>query len=295
MRVTAAFVAIAVLVTSCGREKTSVSDRPAAATTAQAIGATGRSPAWDNSVGDIVATPSAETGAPLLFVRDTGTTADIRVELFNHEGRSARAIITPLASRQSCAWERAGVLAGTAGKPSPVAWSLALAPGVATPLAIEGIGDLLPWDSVGLTTRIHRQVSAIPDDSVSTPFRGLPIVVRDAWLVRLEDSSVVAVAVAIRSLNIESNPRTEVTAIIVEHAPAWGADDWRTGFVQRSAGPEDRVEGADLLAAFHLQGDRTAVALARDGDKGLQVDIVERTAPAIWLVRWSSEALPCAR
>jgi hypothetical protein len=203
--------------------------------------------------------------------------------------------MSPVTRRHSCAWERAGVLAGTAGQPSTAVWSLALAPGVATPIAIDGISELLPRDSVALATRIHRHVSAVPDDSASGPFRGLPIVVRDAWLFRLEDSSMVAIAVAIRSLNVESNPRTEVTTIIVEHAPAWGAEDWRTGYVQRSAGPEDRVEGADLLAAFRLQGERTAVAFAREGEKGLQVDIVERTAPATWLVRWSSGALPCVR
>jgi hypothetical protein len=203
--------------------------------------------------------------------------------------------MSPLARRQSCAWERAGVLAGTAGQPSMAVWSLALAPGIATPIALDGISELLPRDSATLAAQIHRQVSAVPDDSASGPFRGLPIVVRDAWLFRLEDSSVLAIAVAIRSLNIESNPRTEVTTIIMEHTPAWGDEEWRTGFVQRSTGPEDRVEGADLLAAFRLRGDRTAVAFAREGERELLVDIVERTAPATWLVRWSSGALPCSR
>jgi hypothetical protein len=37
------------------------------------------------------------------------------------------------------------------------------------------------------------------------------------------------------------------------------------------------------------------VALVREGDAGLQVEIVERTAPGVWIVRWSSSALPCAK
>jgi hypothetical protein len=291
MKVPGMFVAASVLI-CCGREKAPASGRSAAI---EATGATGSVVAWDSALGDIVATPSVETGAPVLFVRDTASTADVQVELFNHEGRSTHAIMSPLARRQSCAWARAGVLSGTAGQPSSIVWSLGLAPGSATPIAIDGISELLPRDSAALATRVHRQVSAVPDDSTSGPFRGLPIVVRDAWLFRLEDSSTVAIAVATRSLNVESNPRTEVTTIIMEHSPAREPEEWRTAFVQRSAGPEDRVEGADLLAAFRLRGNRTAVAFAREGERGLQVDIVERTAPSTWLVRWSSAALPCAR
>ena len=294
MRVSVTLIAVSVFI-CCGREKAPGSGQPAASAAFQATGATGSVVAWDNALGDVVATPSIETGAPVLFVRDTASTADLQVELFNHEGQSMRAVMSPLAHRHSCAWERAGVLAGAAGQPSTAAWSIALTPGIATPIAIDGISELLPRDSATLAARIHRQVSAVPDDSVAGPFRGLPIVVRDAWLFRLEDSSNVAIAVATRSLNIESNPRTEVTTIIVEHAPAWGPEEWRTGFVQRVAGPEDRVEGADLLAAFRLQGKRTAVAFVREGENGVRVDIVERTAPATWLVRWSSAALPCAR
>ncbi len=297
MRRPAALIAVSVLI-CCGREKAPASGKQTASAmfqTTSTTSTTGRAAAWDSALGGVVATPSIETGAPVLFVRDTASSANLQVELFNHEGKSSRALMNLHAHTRSCAWERAGVLADGARQPSTATWSLALSPGVATPIAIDGISELLPRDSATLAARIHRQVSAVPDDSASGPFRGLPVVVRDAWLLRLEDSSTVAIAVAIRSLNIESNPRTEVTTIIVEHSPAWGGDEWRTGFVQRVAGLEDRVESADLLAAFRLQNERTAVAFVREGEKGPQVDIVERTAPTTWLVRWSSAALPCTR
>lgn len=294
MRVWATLLAASALI-ACGREKAPVSGQPSGSASSPAGGTPSTAGPWDNVLGAVIATPSIENGAAVLFVRDTGSTSDLVVELFNHEDRTTRATLSPLAHRGSCVWERAGVLAGTTGQPSMAVWSLALEPGVATPIAIDGITELLPRDSAALAARIHRLVSALPDDSTSTPFRGLPIVVRDAWLVRLEDSSTVAIAVAMRALNVESDPRAEVTTIIVELDPAAGAAAWRTGFAQRVAGPEDRVEGADLLAAFRLHGGREAVAFAHESEKGLRVDVVERMAPGTWRVRWSSATLPCAR
>jgi hypothetical protein len=51
----------------------------------------------------------------------------------------------------------------------------------------------------------------------------------------------------------------------------------------------------DLLAAFLLHGSKPAVALVREGDAGLQVEIVERSSPGEWMLRWSSAVLPCAK
>ena len=133
-----------------------------------------------------------------------------------------------------------------------------------------------------------------PEDSISSPFRGLPIVVRGVWQFQLADSTMVVVAIAMRSLNVESNPRTQAMMLIAEPDRSSGDGRWRTAFSERVVGPEDRVEGMDLLAAFQVRGGRAAVALAREGDAGLQLEIVERTAPGVWAVRWSSSALPCA-
>ena len=247
------------------------------------------------SLGPMIGTPSIENGTPLLFVRDTASTTDFEVELFNHDGRTSRATMGQVTRRRTCAWERSAVLAIAVDHSLPVAWSLAMAPGVATPVAVDGIGELLPRDSVALAARIHRLVSALPDDSSSAPFRGLAIVVRDAWQVHFNEGGTTVLAVATRALNVESNPRGEVTTIIMEPDSAAGANAWRTVFARRDAGPEDRVEGADLLAAFHLRDGRAAVAFVHEGDKGLQLDIVERTSPGTWHLRWSSASLSCVR
>ena len=98
-----------------------------------------------------------------------------------------------------------------------------------------------------------------------------------------------------RSVNVESNPRAQAITLIAEPDPSSTNGQWRTVFSERFAGPEDRIEGVDLLAAFQLRSALPAVALVREGDDGLQLDIIERSAPGVWTVRWSSAALPCVR
>jgi hypothetical protein len=248
---------------------------------------------WDDTLGTFVATPSFDSGTPVLFVRDTANASDFEVELFNHDTPVVRATMHPGAAASSCAWQRTATIVPAAGQSAPLVWSLALAPGTATPFGIDAIDDLAPRDSATFAATISRLVSALPEDSSSAPFRGLPIVVRDAWRFKLSDSTTIAVAIAARSLNIESNPRSEIVSIIAEPDPAAGSAGWRIVFARRDSGPEDRVEGADLLAALRLKDGAPIIAFVRESDSGLQIDIVQRTAPFAWHVRWSSAFLPC--
>jgi hypothetical protein len=255
---------------------------------------------WDAILGAVVATPAMETGAPIVFTRDTATTSGaLDVDLFNHDAQSSRATLTlgalrpaSTASTASCLVRRDGAIAGGTGT-APVVWSLALATGRATSLGIDALGDLAPKDSVRVAATVSRLVGALPDDSAAAPFRGLPIVVRDAWRAMLPDSTPIIVAVAIRTLNIESSPRAQVVTLIAEPDRSSGADAWRTVFARRAAGPEDQVEGADLLAALRLSAGPVIVALVRERETGLEVEFVERLAPGAWRVRWSTATPSC--
>jgi len=251
---------------------------------------------WENTFGPLIATPSLENGVATIFMRDTTGSTGVEVELFNREGRVQRAILRPAERLHSCAWERASTPALADGVPVPSGWSLALAPGMATPIVVDDVSELLPRDSTALVVDIRRLVSALPDDSTSLPFHGLPISVRDAWRFRLaDDSTTVIFAVTTRALNVESNPRVEIVTIVAESNLATDNGEWRTAYLRKDAGPEDRVAGPDLLAVLRLKNSRSAVALVRDGENGLAIDMVERIAPASWRIRWSSSTLPCAR
>ena len=271
-------------------------NKPSAANALPERSLGGRAPlaVWDDSMETAVATPSTDTERPLVFSRDTAGTADIAVELFNHEARTVRAVLHPTTTMRSCAWERSAELSLVEPGPAPV-WSLALSPGTARPLEIDGVSELLPRDSAQLVVRIRRMVNAMSEDSISAPFHGVPAVVRDAWRFHVAgDSAVVVIAVATRRLDIESNPRIEAVTVIAEAGAAVGAE-WRLVFSRRDAGPEDRVEGADLLAALQLRNSHSAVALLRESEGGSQVEIIERTSAAVWRTRWSSVPYSCRR
>jgi hypothetical protein len=296
--VLAVVLAVALVVSACERAKAPPSSGKATSVSSM------RSPAgpasiaeakpWDDELGVLLATPSLDGGTPVLFVRDTSAAADLEVELFSHDDHTSKATLHPGTVLRACPWRRNASLATADARAITNGWSLALSPGVATPIGIDGVGELLPRDSAAAVARISRLVSAIPEDLASTPFRGLPIVVRDAWRFQIADSTTIMVAIAMRSLNVESNPRAQAITLIAEPDNASGANQWHTSFWEAVAGPEDRVEGIDLLAAFLVRGSKPAVALVREGDAGLQVEVVERNASGVWSVRWSSSALPCA-
>lgn len=294
-----AFILTALLLAACERAKAPAAAGSAASSPASSepAGSTRRAVTkpWDDELGSMLATPSLDGGAPVVFVRDSSATGDLEVELFNHDDHIAKGTLRPGPGVRSCALRRSALITLADSHAPPNSWSLALTPGIATPFGIDGVGELLPKDSATMVALISRLVSALPEDSSSAPFRGLPIVVRDAWRFQLADSTKVAVAIAMRSVNVESNPRAQAVTIIAEPDPASTSRQWRTVFSERFAGPEDRIEGVDLLAAFQLRSALPAVALVREGDDGLQLDIVERSAPGVWTVRWSSASLPCVR
>ena len=291
--------ALAVLVAACERAKPpvpgSTSTPNAAPLVADATASASRS-AWDLALGAIIATPSPESGAPIIVVGDSAVQGDVPVELFSHDVHTTTATIHLGAPSRGCASVRAGRVSTTevsSASKTPLVWSLALSPGAAQPLSVDGIGELAQRDSSALAVRLRKIIGTLPDDSVSASFRGLPVVLRDAWRVDLADGTAIAVALATRSTNVESNPRAQLTVLIAESDSTGGTGSWRLGYSRRDAGPEDRVEGTDLLAAFTLKNGHPAVAFVRDGDRGIQIEIVERTAPVVWRLRWSSASTGC--
>jgi hypothetical protein len=172
-------------------------------------------------------------------------------------------------------------------------WSFALDSGVATAIGIDGLDDLLPRDSSAMIVRLRRLAGTIPEDSTSATFRGLPVVVRDAWRVVSAEGTPVWITLSTRSLGTESNPRLELLTMIAEPDPL-SRDALRIAWSRRESGPEDKVVGADLLAAFTLRGARMALAMARSGDHGDEIEILDRVQPGTWRLRWSSTALGCA-
>lgn len=247
---------------------------------------------WDDSLGALVAIMSTERGAPVVFSRDSLSATPRTVELFSHDPQLQPAVLVAGTATRACARERAATVT-TPTHPGVPVWSFALDSGVATAIGIDGLDDLLPRDSSAMIVRLRRLAGTIPDDSTSATFRGLPVVVRDAWRVVSAEGTPVWITLSTRTLGTESNPRLELLTMIAEPDPL-SRDALRIAWSRRESGPEDKVVGADLLAALTLRGARMALAMARSGDHGDEIDILDRVQPGTWRLRWSSTALGCA-
>jgi len=247
--------------------------------------------AWDDSLGGVVAVMSVERGAPVVFARDSLTAVPRTVELFSHDPQLQPALLAAGPTTRECARQRTATVT-TPTRPGVPVWSLALDSGVANPIGISSLDDLPPRDSSATIVRLRRLAGTIPEDSTSAPFRGLPVVVREAWRVMTADGTPAWITISTRTLGTESNPRLELLTMITE-PDATARDAWRIAWSRRESGPEDKVVGADLLAALALHESRMIIAMSRSGDHGEEIEILDRPQPGTWRLRWSSAALGC--
>ena len=230
---------------------------------------------WPSAVGSVLAIANTTTGEALLFRRDT-TARPGRLGVVGYDAVAAVATVSDLRATPCAA--RAVIRLASA----PEHWSLALDSVQAHPVLVDALEDLAPADSQRVVVRIQRALNTLPDSGAATEFRGLPVVVRDAWIVRLQPTPVV-VARAARLRNLEATAHEELRFVVME------GDQLR--YVARVAGDEETVESWDLLAALMIQG-RPWFAIAREGVKSLQLELVTRDSTA-WRSVWRSDVLVC--
>jgi hypothetical protein len=231
---------------------------------------------WPDALGEFLAMANATTGDAMLFRRDT-MVAPGRIGVVGYDS-----VTTPAAVREvratPCAARAVLRLAN-----APAGWSLALDAARAHPLLVDALEDLAHSDSQQVVVRIQRALNTLPDTGGAMEFRGLPVVVRDAWVVQLPGERLV-VARAARLRNLEATAHEELRLAVLE------GDQLR--YVARVAGDEETVESWELLAALMVQG-HPWLAVAREGARSLQLELVARDG-AGWRSVWRSDALTCA-
>jgi len=230
---------------------------------------------WPDEVGGVLAIANAMTGEALLFRRDT-TARPGQLGVVGYDAVASVATVQDLRATP-CAVRAVLLLAG-----APEHWSLALDTSQAHPVVVDALEDLPPADSQRVVVRIRRALNALPDTGAAMEFRGLPVVVRDAWIVRLPTTPII-VARGARLRNLEATAHEELRFVVLE------GDQPR--YVARVAGDEETVESWDLLAALMIQG-RPWLAIAREGVSSLQLELVTRDSTA-WRSVWRSDALVC--
>lgn len=176
--------------------------------------------------------------------------------------------------------------------PSPSAsWGVGFVGRAPNVLRVDSLRGMSRQDSTALSPTIFRIASGIPN-APGGRFAGLPFSLVEVWRVRMADGAMILVATTKRQLNQEDSPLEERTLIIAE-GDSSGAG-YGLMYSKRSTGPEETVEGSDLLAAVALPGRGEAQLLfAHDFGGQTSYSIAERTGRARWKLRWTSRRLSC--
>jgi hypothetical protein len=231
---------------------------------------------WPDSIGDFLAIASANSDAALLFRRDT-TRLPGAMRVIGYDSISTAVTVRDLSALPCAARARLQVIG------APHGWSLALDAAAARPVLIDALEDLSHADSQRVVVRIQRALNTLPDSGDAMEYRGLPVVVRDAWVVQLPGAPVV-VARAARLRNLEAASHEELRFVVLEH-------DEPT-FVARVAGEEESVDSWELLAVVMVRS-RPVLVVAREGTRTLQLELIARER-AGWTSLWRSDAQVCA-
>ena len=204
---------------------------------------------------------------PGTLIQLDGTSSVVRVTLSSGSEGCVDAALQPAPSK---AW---GV--GFVGK-APVA------------LRVDSIRSISRADSIALTPAIFRLASGLPD-TAGGRFAGLPFSLADLWRVKTADGRTIVVAATRRQINQEDSPLQERTLIVAE-ADATGA--LSRAYSTRSSGPEETVEGSELLAAVSF-GAATQLIFSHDFGDEVSYTILERGANGAWTLRWASRRFSC--
>jgi hypothetical protein len=203
------------------------------------------------------------------------------VTLVRLDGTTAAATVTLSSSSEGCV---DGVLAPTPAR----AWGIAFVGGNARGVPADSLRSLSPQDSAALTPMIFRLASAIPNPAGGR-FSGLPFSLVDLWRVRLADGSTLVVAVTKRQINQEDSPLEERTLLVAQSE----ANDFAVVHSSRSSGPEETVEGAELMAVVEFSPGATLLVFGHDFGDERAYSILERNGSRTWAQRWTSRRFSC--
>ena len=305
----AAFAAL-LLVAACDR-------RPASPPPDSAV--VGGDSAAPPGGGTAVASPWRADAGPVLVVRDeasaargavvfpeytdstlTDTTsfathaiAGARADLFGRAGLvTPAAALAPAAAEGApvgcTAWPPAAVSAD--GGSAPPAWSVAFLAGRAQPIPLDSLAGMTTRDSARFAVDVARLANALPSDG-DGDFHGLPYVVRAAFRFTPEPGTEALVAMVMRRVSREADPRVQHVLLVGERA---AGGKWALAYSERSTGAEETLELTEVLAAVQLGAPpRPTLVLARDYGDGMAYALLERTGPRDWRVRWSSAYAGC--
>lgn len=166
-------------------------------------------------------------------------------------------------------------------------------------LAARAIATLAPRDSARLAARIARAVDALPSDTTIADFRGLPVVVVDAWRVVVASGDTVVVAHVARRLPMESSPLEESFTLVAVPGVRQGVrDPLLEGWSVREVAREEAGTTREFLEALLEEDGRVSLLFVREGTVGTDgaadrvLELVARTV-GTWRLEWSGPVAVC--
>lgn len=183
-------------------------------------------------------------------------------------------------------------LRGTGDTVTTRVWSVAFGRHRFAPLAVDSLNGLARADSLRLTVAVARLASGAPGDTVDA-LRGIPFVVKRAYLSTLPNRVGIVIAEVERSLNQEASPVHEHLFLIAERDSTVDAG-YHLAYGERTSGREEMLEATELLALGTSRGRTQPVLLvARYLGDGVVYSLIERTDARRWRLRWSSPYAGC--
>lgn len=153
-------------------------------------------------------------------------------------------------------------------------------------LSLEQLHSLDSRDSSRLAARLARTADGIPGDTLVADFRGLPIVIRDAWLLVPADGDTTYIAIAARRLPMESSPLEEQMTLLATPESRPGIRDaLGTAWFARSAGAEDSLETRDPVLAFTSPDGALRLLMLRESALGPRAELLVRVEGR-WRRQW---------
>lgn len=163
-------------------------------------------------------------------------------------------------------------------------------------LPARAIAALAPRDSARFAARIARAVDALPSDTTIADFRGLPVVVVEAWRVVIAAGDTAVVAHVTRRLPMESSPLEESFTLVAAPGVRQGVRDplleeWSVREVAR----EEAGTTREFLEALREEDGRVSLLFVREGTDGAAdrvLELVARTDGA-WRLEWRGPVAAC--
>ena len=202
------------------------------------------------------------------------------------------ATVAPQRSDSCTTWPGATLATTTPDSTTLASWTVGFQAGHAVEVPLDSIEGLSSADSSRIAAEIARIASALPGDTAAA-FRGLPFVVTKAWRARSLNRQVL-LAVVVRNVNQEANPRQERLLLIAERDTGTSPTARYTPtYHERVAGLEETIETTDPIAMVLLGTERRpTLVVTRDGPKGAAYALIERI-DGRWQRRWTSVYSGC--